>query len=138
MIRGDDHLSNTPKQLLVLQALGAKPPRYAHLGRCTGRTGVSSPSGTEPHRQELRDSGYLLTAVRNYLALLGWGTIDDETISHRGAVERFEIERVGRASAIFDEQKLRWMNGRYMRELPLDRYVEAAGVPGARGLRRGG
>ena len=73
--------------------------------------------------QELREAGYLPAAVRNYLALLGWGTDDDTTLlSTDELVERFAIERVGQAAAIFDEQKLRWMNGRYMREKPLDDY----------------
>jgi glutamyl-tRNA synthetase len=127
VVRGDDHLSNAPKQLLVLQALGADPPRYAHLPLLHGPDGrkLSKRHGAASV-QELRDAGYLPAAVRNYLALLGWGTTDDETIlSTEELVERFEIERVGKASAIFDEQKLRWMNGRYMRELPLDRYVHA-------------
>jgi glutamyl-tRNA synthetase len=75
--------------------------------------------------QELRDAGYLPDAVVNYLALLGWGDEDDETIIHRDAlVERFSIERVSRNPARFDEQKLRWMNGRYMRELSVDELTE--------------
>ena len=76
--------------------------------------------------QELREAGYLPAAVRNYLALLGWGTTDDTTlISTEELIERFRIEDVGRSSAIFDEQKLRWINGRYMREMPLDEYTAA-------------
>jgi glutamyl-tRNA synthetase len=76
--------------------------------------------------QELRDGGYLPAAVRNYLALLGWGTTDDETVLETDElIERFEIERVGRASAIFDERKLRWLNGRFMRDLPFGEYVDA-------------
>jgi glutamyl-tRNA synthetase len=127
VVRGDDHLSNAPKQLLVLEALGADPPRYAHLPLLHGPDGrkLSKRHGAASV-QEVRDAGYLPAAVRNYLALLGWGTTDDETIlSTEELIERFEIERVGRASAVFDEQKLRWMNGRYMRELPLDRYADA-------------
>jgi glutamyl-tRNA synthetase len=127
VVRGDDHLSNAPKQLLVLDALGAEAPRYAHLPLLHGPDGrkLSKRHGAASV-QELRDAGYLPAAVRNYLALLGWGTTDDETILSTGElVERFEIERVGRASAIFDEQKLRWMNGRYMRDLSLDAYVDA-------------
>jgi glutamyl-tRNA synthetase len=134
VVRGDDHLSNAPKQLLVLQALGAKPPRYAHLPLLHGPDGrkLSKRHGAASV-QELRDAGYLPAAVRNYLALLGWGTTDDETIlSTKELVERFEIERVGKASAIFDEQKLRWMNGRYMRGLPLEQYVDAVAVHLAR------
>ena len=128
VIRGDDHLSNTPKQLLVLEALGAEPPRYAHLPLLHGPDGkkLSKRHGAASV-QELREAGYLPAAVRNYLALLGWGTDDDTTIlPTEELIERFEIGRVGRASAIFDERKLRWLNGRFMRELPLDDYVEAA------------
>ena len=76
--------------------------------------------------QELREAGYLPAAVRNYLALLGWGTDDDTTLmSTEELVERFRVEDVGRAAAIFDEKKLRWVNGRFMRELPLDEYTAA-------------
>ncbi|HEX6117170.1 MAG TPA: glutamate--tRNA ligase [Solirubrobacterales bacterium] len=127
VIRGDDHLSNTPKQLRVIEALGATPPRYAHLALLHGPDGkkLSKRHGAASV-QELRDAGYLPAAVRNYLALLGWGTDDDATLlSTEELVERFEIERVGTASAIFDEKKLRWMNGRFMRELPLDEYTAA-------------
>src|SRR5256885_5691631 len=75
--------------------------------------------------QELRDAGYLPAAVRNYLALLGWGTQDDTTImSTEELIERFDLSGVGRSSAIFDEQKLRWLNGRFMREMDLDEYTE--------------
>ena len=78
--------------------------------------------------QELRDAGYLPAAVRNYLALLGWGADDDATLMPtEELVERFRVEDVGRAAAIFDEKKLRWINGRYMREMPLDEYTAAVG-----------
>jgi glutamyl-tRNA synthetase len=124
VVRGDDHLSNTPKQLLVLRALGTDPPRYAHLPL------LHSPSGGKLSKredaasvQELRDGGYLPAAVRNYLALLGWGTEDDTTLlSTEDLIERFSIDRVGRSPAVFDARKLRWMNGRYMRELPPAEY----------------
>jgi len=127
VLRGDDHLSNTPKQLLVLEALGATPPRYAHLPLLHGPDGkkLSKRHGAASV-QELRDQGYLPGAVRNYLALLGWGTEDDETIlSTEELVERFSVERVGRSAAIFDVRKLRWLNGRYMRELSPRDYREA-------------
>ena len=126
VIRGDDHLSNTPKQLLVMEALGEEPPRFAHLPLLHGPDGkkLSKRHGAASV-QELRDAGYLPAAVRNYLALLGWGTQDDTTImSTDELVERFDIADVGRASAIFDEQKLRWLNGRFMREMDLDAYTE--------------
>jgi glutamyl-tRNA synthetase len=127
VIRGDDHLSNTPKQLLVMDALGVTPPRYAHLPLLHGSDGkkLSKRHGAASV-QEVRDAGYLPAAVRNYLALLGWGTQDDTTImSTDELIERFDIADVGRASAIFDEQKLRWLNGRFMREMDLDAYTEA-------------
>ena len=81
VIRGEDHLSNTPKQLLVLEALGAQPPLYAHLPLLHGPDGkkLSKRHGAASV-QELRDAGYLPEAVRNYLALLGWGDADDETL----------------------------------------------------------
>jgi glutamyl-tRNA synthetase len=127
VVRGDDHLSNTPKQLLVLAALGHEPPRYAHLPLLHGPDGkkLSKRHGAASV-QELRDAGYLPAAVRNYLALLGWGTDDDTTVmSTEELVERFRVEDVGKAAAIFDEKKLRWLNGRFMRELSLDEYTAA-------------
>jgi glutamyl-tRNA synthetase len=119
VIRGEDHLSNTPKQLLVLEALGAQPPVYAHVPLLHGPDGkkLSKRHGAASV-QELRERGYLPEAVRNYLTLLGWGDEDDETIIPTDElIKRFRIERVSRNPARFDEQKLRWINGRYMREL---------------------
>jgi len=127
VVRGDDHLSNTPKQLLVLAALGHPAPRYAHLPLLHGPDGkkLSKRHGAASV-QELRDAGYLPAAIRNYLALLGWGTDDDTTLmSTEELVRRFRVTDVGRSAAIFDEKKLRWLNGRFMRELPLDDYTEA-------------
>jgi glutamyl-tRNA synthetase len=127
VVRGDDHLSNTPKQLLVLRALGYEPPRYAHLPLLHGPDGkkLSKRHGAASV-QELREAGYLPAAVRNYLALLGWGTDDDTTLmSTEELVRRFEVADVGKSAAIFDEKKLRWLNGRFMRELPLDEYTAA-------------
>jgi glutamyl-tRNA synthetase len=127
VVRGDDHLSNTPKQLMVLAALGHEPPRYAHLPLLHGPDGkkLSKRHGAASV-QELREAGYLPAAVRNYLALLGWGTDDDTTLmSTEELVRRFRIEDVGKSAAIFDERKLRWLNGRFMREMPLEEYVDA-------------
>jgi glutamyl-tRNA synthetase len=127
VVRGDDHLSNTPKQLLVLEALGFEPPRYAHLPLLHGPDGkkLSKRHGAASV-QELRDAGYLPAAVRNYLALLGWGSDDDTTImSTEELVRRFRVEDVGKSAAIFDEKKLRWLNGRFMREMSLDDYTTA-------------
>jgi glutamyl-tRNA synthetase len=127
VIRGNDHLTNTAKQLLIIQALGAVPPRYGHLPLLHGPDGkkLSKRHGAASV-QELRDAGYLPAAVRNYLALLGWGAGDDETIlSTAELVRRFDITRVQRNPAQFDETKLRWLNGRYIRELSLDELTAA-------------
>jgi glutamyl-tRNA synthetase len=129
VIRGEDHLSNTPKQLLVLEAaraagIGAEMPlpAYAHLPLLHGPDGkkLSKRHGAASV-QELRDAGYLPEAVRNYLALLGWGAGDDETVlSTQELIERFTLERVSRNPARFDETKLRWLNGVYIRAMPVE------------------
>ena len=107
---------------MVLEALGAEPPVYAHLPLLHGPDGkkLSKRHGAASV-QELRDIGYLPAAVRNYLALLGWGYDESSTFFSTGElIELFSLERVSRNPAVFDEQKLRWMNGRYLRELPSD------------------
>ena len=121
VLRGNDHLTNTAKQLLIIQALGAQPPRYGHVPLLHGPDGrkLSKRHGAASV-QELREAGYLPGAVRNYIALLGWGAGDDETIlSTPELVQRFDVARIQHNPAQFDEQKLRWMNGRYMRALTL-------------------
>jgi glutamyl-tRNA synthetase len=122
VVRGEDHISNTPRQVMILRALGAEPPAYAHLPLLHGPDGkkLSKRHGAASV-QELRDAGYLPEAVRNYIALLGWGYDESTTfMTTEELVERFALDRVSKNPAVFDEQKLRWMNGRYMRELPLD------------------
>jgi glutamyl-tRNA synthetase len=122
VIRGADHISNTPRQLMILKALGADAPVFAHLPLLHGTDGkkLSKRHGAASV-QELRDAGFLPAAVRNYLALLGWG-FDDETtfFSTEELVERFTLDRVSKSPAVFDEKKLRWMNGRYLREMDPD------------------
>ncbi len=126
VVRGEDHLSNTPKQLLVLGAAralglgeGAQEPVYAHLPLLHGPDGkkLSKRHGAASV-QELRDAGYLAEAVRNYIALLGWGAGDDATVlSTEELIKRFTLERVSRNPARFDETKLRWLNGLYIRTM---------------------
>jgi glutamyl-tRNA synthetase len=125
VVRGEDHLSNTPKQLLAMQAarsvgLGeGEPPLYAHLPLLHGPDGkkLSKRHGAAS-LEELRDAGYLPEAVRNYLALLGWGSGDDTTVlSTDELVRRFTLENVSRNPARFDETKLKWLNGVYIRGL---------------------
>ena len=119
VVRGEDHLSNTPRQVMVLRALGASPPVYAHLPLLHGPDGKKlSKRHAAASVQELRDAGYLPEAVRNYLSLLGWGYDESTTFfTTEELVERFSLERVSRSPAVFDEKKLRWMNGRYVREM---------------------
>ena len=122
VVRGADHYSNTPKQILIQRAIGAPTPVYGHLPLLHGPDGkkLSKRHGAVSV-QDLRDAGYLPEAVINYLALLGWG-YDEETTFHTvdELKQRFRLERVSKSPAVFDEQKLRWMNGRYLRELDVD------------------
>ncbi len=125
VVRGEDHLSNTPRQVLILQALGAEPPVYAHLPLLHGPDGkkLSKRHGAASV-QELRANGYLPDAVRNYLALLGWGYDESTTFfTTDELVERFSLERVSKNPAVFDEQKLAWMNANYLRGLEIDELV---------------
>jgi glutamyl-tRNA synthetase len=122
VVRGQDHVSNTPRQLMLIRALGQDPPVYAHIPLLHGTDGkkLSKRHGAASV-EELREAGYLPEAVRNYVALLGWGY--DETTTFMTTdelIERFSLERVSKNPAVFDEQKLRWMNGRYLRELPAE------------------
>jgi glutamyl-tRNA synthetase len=122
VVRGEDHLSNTPKQLLVYEALGARAPAFAHLPLLHGPDGkkLSKRHGAASV-QELREAGYLPEAIRNYIALLGWGAADDQTIlSTEELVAQFDVARVQKNPAQFDLAKLRWLNGRYIRELGVD------------------
>jgi len=122
VVRGQDHVSNTARQLMLLRALGAEPPVFAHIPLLHGPDGkkLSKRHGAASV-QAVRDEGYLPEAVRNYIALLGWGYDESTTfMTTDELVERFALERVSKNPAVFDEQKLRWMNGRYMRELPVD------------------
>ena len=122
VVRGADHFSNTPKQMRILEAMGAEVPVYAHVPLLHGPDGkkLSKRHGAASV-QELRDAGYLREAVLNYLALLGWGYDADTTYhSVEELQQRFSLERVSKSPAVFDEKKLRHMNGTYIRELEVD------------------
>jgi glutamyl-tRNA synthetase len=126
VIRGRDHISNTPKQINILRALGAGLPQYAHVPDVLGEDGkkLSKRHGAESV-EEFRDAGYLPEALFNFLALLGWSYDDKTTIMSRDElVERFSLERVGASPATFDYKKLDWMNGVYLRALSPDEYAE--------------
>lgn len=138
VVRGEDHLSNTPKQLLVLKALGATPPVYAHLPLLHGPDGrkLSKRHGAASV-QELRAAGYLPEAVDNYIALLGAGfAADEERFTLPELAERFRLDRVSKNPAVFDERKLRHINGLYLRELGTDELTRRLeGFTGRSGLR---
>ena len=126
VIRGDDHVSNTPKQLHVLSALGAEPPVYAHVPNVFGADGrkLSKRHGAVSV-DEFREAGYVPETLMNFLALLGWAPDGETTLMSRDElVERFSLERVGSSPATFDYAKLDWMNGVYLRELPAGEYAE--------------
>jgi glutamyl-tRNA synthetase len=139
VVRGEDHISNTPKQLLVFEALGETPPKYAHLPLLHGPDGkkLSKRHGAASV-QELRDSGYLPEAVNNYIALLGTGFApDEEFFTMAEMAERFRLDRVSRSPAVFDEQKLRHINGQHLRALSMDELTERLErFTGRQGLRQ--
>jgi glutamyl-tRNA synthetase len=126
VIRGQDHVSNTPKQLRILDALGAEIPRYAHVPLLNGPDGrkLSKRHGAITV-EEFRDAGFIPEALVNYLALLGWSYDDHtEVMSREELVERFTLERVGKSAATFDYEKLTHLNGVYLRALPPNEYAD--------------
>jgi glutamyl-tRNA synthetase len=125
VIRGEDHISNTPKQIRILEALGAPLPQYGHLANVLGPDGrkLSKRHGAVSV-EEFRTQGYYAPAVLNYLALLGWSYDDRRELFARDElVELFTLERVGASPAVFDYQKLTHLNGVYLRALPPDEYA---------------
>ncbi len=126
VIRGDDHISNTPKQIQVLRALGHEPPVYAHVANILGTDGkkLSKRHGAVSV-DEFRSAGYLPEAIVNFLALIGWAPDGETTIMSRDEiVERFTLESVSVSPGTFDYAKLDWMNGVYLRALPAADYAD--------------
>lgn len=126
VVRGEDHLSNTPKQLLVFEALGERAPVYAHLPLLHGPDGkkLSKRHGAASV-QELRDQGYLPEAVNNYVALLGAGFDPErELFTVQELAQLLRLERISKSPAVFDERKLRHINGIYLRELSVEELTE--------------
>jgi glutamyl-tRNA synthetase len=136
VIRGADHLSNTPKQVLLYRALAAPPPVFAHVPLILGadRTRLSKRHGATSVGS-YRDDGFLPEAFRNFLALLGWSAGgDQEFLRTAELIERFSLEGVSRTNAVFDRAKLEWFNTQYLQKLPIDELLPE--VEGA--LRRSG
>jgi glutamyl-tRNA synthetase len=119
VIRGEDHLSNTPKHIEIFRALGATPPQYAHIPLILNRDGSKMSKRDEGARVEYYiRRGYLPEAVRNYLCLLGWSPKDNrEKLDVDEIIRIFDLKNIGRSSATFDPDKLHWLNGEYVREL---------------------
>jgi glutamyl-tRNA synthetase len=137
IIRGDDHLANTPRQILLYHALEQPPPQFAHLplilgtdkARLSKRHGATSVMA-------YRDMGYFPEAVLNYLVRLGWSHGDQEIFSRQELIEKFSLESVGKSAGIFNPEKFLWVNSYYLKELPLSRlaediipYIAAKGYP---------
>lgn len=126
VIRGDDHLANTPRQMLVFEALGYPSPRFAHLSMIWGPDGrkLSKRHGATSV-EEYQERGYLPEALLNYLALLGW-SLDDKTtiIPAEVLTANFSLDRISKNPAIFDQEKLDWMNGAYLREMSSEEFAK--------------
>ncbi|HUH20717.1 MAG TPA: glutamate--tRNA ligase, partial [Gaiellaceae bacterium] len=126
VLRGDDHVSNTPRQIRILEALGAPLPAYGHVANILGPDGkkLSKRHGATSV-EEFRAQGYIPEALVNFLALLGWSYDDKTTVmSREELVERFTLERVGASPSVFDFQKLDWLNGVYLRALSPEEYAD--------------
>jgi glutamyl-tRNA synthetase len=118
VIRGDDHVNNTPRQINIFRALGKEPPVYAHLPTVLNELGekMSKRNGAKPVTQ-YRDEGYLPDAMVNYLARLGWSHGDDEIFSREQFLEWFNLDHLGRSAAQFDDAKLRWVNAQHLKAM---------------------
>lgn len=128
VIRGDDHLSNTPRQILIYEALGYDVPTFAHLSMILGSDGhkLSKRHGAASV-EEFRDAGYLSDTMVNFLALLGWSMDGETTLIDRETLcKNFSLERITKKDAIFDETKLAWMNGQYIQRMGANNWVRAA------------
>ena len=128
VIRGEDHLSNTPKHIELYRALGAPPPRFAHIPLILNHDGSKMSKRDEGARVAIyMEQGYAPEAVRNYLCLLGWSPKDNrEKIDIEEVVKLFELEKINRRNAAFDRDKCFWLNGQYIAQMSLDRFVELA------------
>ncbi len=129
VIRGEDHLSNTPKQILIYEALGFELPEFAHLPLILDENRAKLKkrnSDDAVYIGEYREKGYLPEALFNFLVMLGWspGGDEEEILSRAEIIEQFELEDINKAGAVFDIEKLNWLNGKYIREIDLERIVD--------------
>jgi glutamyl-tRNA synthetase len=126
VIRGEDHLSNTPKHLQLYRALGAEPPRFGHIPLILNKDGSKMSKRDQGARIDSYPAGgFVPEAVRNYLCLLGWSPKDDrEKLDLAEIVERFDLAAVNRKGAQFDLAKCEWLNSQYIQQMPMSRYLE--------------
>ena len=138
VIRGEDHLSNTPKHIELFQALGVQPPKYAHIPLILNRSGGKmSKRDQGASVQQYIEDGYVPEAVANYLCLLGWSPKDNrEKLDLSEVVSLFELDKINRRNAAFDPDKCFWLNGQYIHEMSPERFralcmpvMERAGLP---------
>ena len=125
VIRGSDHISNTPKHVMLFEALGAQKPKFVHVPMILGSDGqrLSKRHGATSVLA-YRDEGYLPEAMLNYLARLGWASGDQEIFSKDQLIEKFSLSKLGKSAGIFDPQKLLWLNGHYIREAKPEQILE--------------
>jgi nondiscriminating glutamyl-tRNA synthetase len=130
VVRGEEHISNTPRQLMIYEAFGWEPPVFGHLPLILNETGKKLSKRDESIIQfidQYRDLGYLPEALNNFLALLGWAPVGEQEIfSMDELIKAFSFERISKSGAIYDPTKLAWMNGQYIKMADLDRIVEMA------------
>src|SRR5712672_4264402 len=138
VIRGEDHLSNTPKHIEIFRALGATPPRFAHIPLILNRDGSKMSKRDEGARLATYiEGGYVPEAVRNYLCLLGWSPKDNrEKLDIAEVVQLFDLDKINRRNAAFDLDKCFWLNGQYIAQMPMARFrelclpvLQAANIP---------
>jgi len=125
IIRGDDHINNTPKQVMLYKALGYDVPAFAHVPMILGadKSRLSKRHGATSV-MAYRDMGYLPEALFNYLVRLGWSHGDEEIFSREGLIEKFSLENVGKSAGVFNNEKLNWLNAHYIKNKPLEELVE--------------
>ncbi len=130
VLRGEEHLSNTPKQIMIYEALGFIPPVFAHMPLILNTEGKKMSKRDETIIQfidQYKELGYLPEAIINFIALLGWAPEgEEEMFLQRELIDVFTLDRVSKAPAVFDDGKLKWMNGQYIKKAPLERIVQLA------------
>jgi glutamyl-tRNA synthetase len=125
VVRGDDHINNTPRQINIFKALNAEPPRYGHVPMILGEDGkkLSKRHGAVSVMQ-YKEDGFLKEALLNHLVRLGWSHGDQEVFSLQEMIELFDVSKLSRSAAIFSQDKLIWLNQHYLKNLPVEKVVE--------------